>query len=187
MAEKKLTPKQEQFVAEYLIDLNATQAAIRAGYSAKTANEQGARLLANASVKEAVAKANQKRAEKTGITAERVLKEIERMAFYDPVDLIEIIRDALPDEIADGVELSDDGKVITGLRSARDIKFLPEDVRRAIVGWGYDRNQNFTLKLADKSKALDQLARHLSLYNDRLELSGIDALADRLARASKRQ
>jgi phage terminase small subunit len=115
-----------------------------------------------------------------------VLKEISRMAFYDPLDLIEIVREAMPDELRGGIELSDDGKVITGLRSAQDIKFLPEDVRRAIVGWGYDRNQNFTLKLADKSKALDQLARHLSLYNDKLEVTGVDALADRLARANKR-
>lgn len=186
-----MTPKQEQFVREYLIDLNATQAAIRCGYSAgkdnRNAQVQGDRLLSNAEVQQAIAKANQKRLATTEITAERVLKEISRMAFYDPLDLIEIIRDALPDEIADDVELSDDGKVITGLRNARDLKYLPEDVRRAVVGWGYDRNQNFTLKLADKSKALDQLARHLALYNDKLEVTGLDALADRLARASKRE
>ncbi len=182
-----MTPKQEQFVREYLIDLNATQAAIRCGYSAKTANREGARLLSNAVIAEAIAKANQKRLATTDITAERVLKEISRMAFYDPLDLIEVIREALPDEIADDVELSDDGKIVTGLRNARDLKYLPEDVRRAVVGWGYDRNQNFTLKLADKSKALDQLARHLALYNDKLEVTGLDALADRLARASKRE
>ena len=52
-----LTPKQEAFVAEYLIDLNATQAATRAGYSAKTANEQGSRLLANVNVSQAVQQA----------------------------------------------------------------------------------------------------------------------------------
>ncbi|MDX8492903.1 terminase small subunit [Mesorhizobium sp. VK22B] len=181
-----MTPKQERFVREYLIDLNATQAAIRCGYSAKTANREGARLLSNAVIKAAIDAAKIKRTDKLEISGERVLKEISRMAFYDPLDLIEIVRDALPDEIADDVRLSDDGKVIQGLRSAQDIKYLPEDVRRAIVGWGYDRNQNFTLKLADKSKALDQLARHLSLYNDKLEVTGLDALADRLARAAKR-
>lgn len=57
---------------------------------------------------------------------------------------------------------------------------MPKKLRRAIVGWGYDRNQNFTVKLADKSKALDQLARHLSLYNDKLEVTGLNALAERL-------
>lgn len=169
-----------------MIDLNATQAAIRCGSKAKRADQAGHEFLRNPEVQEAIANANQKRIATTEITAERVLKEISRMAFYDPLDLIEIIREALPDEIADDVQLSDDGKVITGLRNARDIKYLPEDVRRAVVGWGYDRNQNFTLKLADKSKALDQLARHLALYNDKLEVTGLDALADRLARASKR-
>lgn len=70
-----LTPKQEAFVREYLIDLNGTQAAIRAGYSAKTANEQAARLLAKANVAEAVSAAKAERAEKTGINAEWVLRE----------------------------------------------------------------------------------------------------------------
>lgn len=183
---RELTPKQQQFVVEYLVDLNATQAAIRCGYSEKTANREGSRLLSNVDIAAAVNVAMSKRSQRTELTADRVLLEIQRMAFYDPLSMIEVVRDALPDEIADDVELSDDGRVIHGLRSARDIKYLPEDVRRAIVGWGYDRNQNFTLKLADKSKALDQLARHLSLYNDKLEVTGVEALADRLARASKR-
>lgn len=71
-----LTHKQQAFVDEYLIDLNATQAAIRAGYSKKTANEQGARLLANVSVGAAVQKAMDKRSKKTEITAEYVLTTI---------------------------------------------------------------------------------------------------------------
>jgi phage terminase small subunit len=75
--ESKLTNKQAAFVNEYLIDLNATQAAMRAGYSAKTANEQGARLLTNVSVAEAVAKALTERAEKSSRTALDVLKDIQ--------------------------------------------------------------------------------------------------------------
>ena len=55
VAEKKLTPRQQRFCDEYLVDLNATQAAIRAGYSKKTANEQGSRLLTNVSVKDYIA------------------------------------------------------------------------------------------------------------------------------------
>lgn len=70
-----MTPKQEAFVREYLIDLNATQAATRAGYSPKTANEQGSRLLANASVAAAIAKAKAERAEKLDISALWVLQE----------------------------------------------------------------------------------------------------------------
>jgi phage terminase small subunit len=76
-----LTPRQQKFVEQYLVDLNATQAAIRAGYSARTANEQGARLLAKASVSRAIASAKEVRAKATGITAERVLLELEALAF----------------------------------------------------------------------------------------------------------
>ena len=67
-----MTRKQDRFVKEYLIDLNATQAAIRAGYSPKTANEQG--LLANVSVQEAIAKAMAERSKRTGISQDRVIQ-----------------------------------------------------------------------------------------------------------------
>ena len=70
------TPKQERFIQEYLIDLNATQAAIRAGYSEKTATEQGARLLTIVKVKEAIEAAKAQRAKQAKITAEQVLADI---------------------------------------------------------------------------------------------------------------
>lgn len=68
-----LTPKQERFVQEYLIDLNATQAAIRTGYSAKTANEQASRLLANVKIAAAVSEAMKARAEDIGIDQKMVI------------------------------------------------------------------------------------------------------------------
>ena len=71
MAGSSLTPRQERFVAEYLIDLNATQAAIRAGYSAKTAEVQGPRLLGNVRVAAAIADGQAKRAERNGLIVER--------------------------------------------------------------------------------------------------------------------
>ncbi len=179
---KPLTPRQARFVEEYLIDLNATQAAIRAGYSEATANREGSRLLSNADIAAIIATAMTKRSEKTDITAERVLREIAAMAFYDPGDLM-IDTEAGEDDPPAAVV---DGRVIYGLRGPADIKRLPGNLRRAIVGWGWDRNQNFTVKLADKSKALDQLARHLSLYNDKLEVTGLDGWADRVARAKAR-
>ncbi|WP_312594395.1 terminase small subunit [Comamonas terrigena] len=79
----ELTPKQERFVAEYLIDLNATQAAVRTGYSAKTAASQGARLLKQGGVARAVQAAQQARAVRTEITQDRVLQELARIAFFD--------------------------------------------------------------------------------------------------------
>lgn len=76
MAKGKLTPKQERFVAEYLIDLNATQAAIRAGYSEKTAEVQGPRLLGNVRVAEAIKAAQTARAERVNVTQDYVLAVI---------------------------------------------------------------------------------------------------------------
>ena len=74
--DKPLTAKQAAFVREYLIDLNATQAAIRAGYSAKTAQEQSSRLLSNAIIRENVQKAMDERSETVGLTAADVLRDI---------------------------------------------------------------------------------------------------------------
>lgn len=74
-----LTPKQQRFVEEYLIDLNATQAAIRAGYSERTANEQGSRLLANVSISEAISEAQSKRSERTEITQDYVLSNLRKV------------------------------------------------------------------------------------------------------------
>lgn len=174
-----LTAKQRRFIDEYLVDLNATQAAIRAGYSARTANEIGAENLAKPSIKSEVDAALAERSKSTGITAERVLAEIANMAFYDIADM------AIEIEGEEYEVHSSNGKLY-GLRGPTDIRTLPENVRRAIVGYGWDKAGNFTIKLADKSKALDQLARHLSLYNDKLEVTGLDALADRMERAVSR-
>lgn len=73
----RLTPRQQAFVNEYLVDLNATQAAIRAGYSQKTANEQGARLLANVSIQSFISEQIKKRNERTERTADDVLRDIQ--------------------------------------------------------------------------------------------------------------
>lgn len=74
--EKKLTPKQERFVEEYLVDLNASAAARRAGYSAKSANRIGPELLGKTCVREAIEKAKAKRVARTGITQDDVVKEL---------------------------------------------------------------------------------------------------------------
>jgi len=141
-----LTEKQSAFVSEYIIDLNAKQAAIRAGYSAKTAEVQGSVLLSNPKVKKAVQSAMEDRGVRTKITADRVLHEIERLAMFDPKDL-------------------------TRLTGPRDIENLPEEVRRAIVGWKWDKQGNFMVDLA-KEKALEMLGRHHGLFIDRKEITG---------------
>ena len=75
----KLTPKQQCFIEEYLIDLNAAQSAIRAGYSEKTAKQQASRLLTNVDVAAAIAKAKRERSEATKIDAEYVLRRLHQI------------------------------------------------------------------------------------------------------------
>ena len=146
-----LTPKQLAFCADYLVDLNATQAAIRAGYSAKTAASQGERLLRNVEIQAEIKRLMDERARRTEITGDRVLQELGSLAFFDPAALVE-----------------------AGIRGPADIAKLPEEVRRAIVGWSWDKAGNFTLKLSDKIRSLDLLGQHLGLWKSKLELTGRD-------------
>jgi len=80
MRSDKLTAKQREFINEYLVDLNATQAAIRAGYSPKTANRTAAKWLSKAVIQDAIQKAMNKRAERVEMTADNVLNELKGMA-----------------------------------------------------------------------------------------------------------
>jgi hypothetical protein len=75
-----MTPRQRRFVDEYLVDLNATQAAIRAGYSTHTAEQQGPRLLGNAEIAQAVGAAQQARSERVQITQDDVLRGLRHEA-----------------------------------------------------------------------------------------------------------
>lgn len=162
MAKGKLTPKQERFVAEYLIDLNATQAAIRAGYSEKTAGSQAHDLLKKPEIVAEIGKRQAKVADKLELSAERVLRELEYLAFYDPADVA-----MCTDENGEPVEI----------KGPRDIAKLPVHIRKAIVGWSWDRNNNFTLKFAPKQATLNMLGQHFKLWAG----EGDDALKQGLA------
>lgn len=154
----RLVPKRRLFVREYLIDLNATQAAIRAGYAEKAAQEQGARLLSFAMVKQAIEVGMAERAARTEITADRVLTELGKLAFLD-------IRKAFN---ADGsmkpLDQFDDetAAAIAGLEVYEELD--PDGV--VVLG------RVKKLKLSDKISALTLLARHLGMLNDKLTLKG---------------
>lgn len=144
-----LTPKQKRFVAEYLVDLNATAAAKRAGYSEKTACEQAARLLANVKVQTAVQEAKQARQERTEITQDMVLRETAKLAFFD-------IRKIF----------GKDGKPL-------NISELDADTAAALVGLDVqdiaDNDGDYVgfvkkYKMADKLKALELLGKHLGTW-----------------------
>lgn len=144
-----LTPKQARFVEEYLIDLNASQAAIRAGYSAKNANVEGARLLANASIAAAVAEAQQARSERTQITQDRVLKEYARLAFSDMRNLMAWD--------ASGLSLK------TSADLTEDVAACVAEVTQTVTKEG----GSMKLKVHDKKGALDSVAKHLGMFVER--------------------
>ncbi|MBB3928788.1 phage terminase small subunit [Sphingobium jiangsuense] len=159
-----MTPKQQRFVEEYLIDLNATQAAIRAGYSAKTASSQGERLLRNADIQKAVTEAKQARSEKTGIDAAWVLARLGHELTADLADLYDeqgalkpvhewplIWRQGLIAGVETDEERDDDGKVIAIVRK---------------------------VKLSDRVKRLELAGKHVDVqaFKDKIEQSGVMVL-----------
>ena len=144
-----LTPKQQRFVEEYLVDLNATQAAIRAGYSAQTAAEQASRLLTNINVAGAVAEAQADRSERTQITADNVLKELALIGFED---------------MGDYAQWGPDG--VTLLESS-DVNTRPvAEVKETHSKYG----TSVSFKLHDKVGALEKLGKHLGIFVDRSDV-----------------
>ena len=151
-----LTPKQSRFVEEYLLDLNGKQAAIRAGYSPKTAEVQGSRLLRNAKVQKALEAAVQARSRRTEVTADRVVAEFAKLAFAD-------MRDYWPKmgETVDLHRLDQDRTAAIG-----------EITIDEVVDAGGTLHRRTRLKLHDKKGALDSLARHLGMFVDRHAAEG---------------
>jgi len=150
-----LTPKQSRFVEEYLIDLNGKQAAVRAGYSAKSAEAQASRLLRNTAVQAALGEAMQARSQRTEVTADRVVAELAKLAFADMRDYW-----PRPGETIDLHRLDEDRTA-----AVEEIS-ISETVDRAGV-----LHRRTRLKLHDKKGALDSLARHLGMFVDRHEVS----------------
>lgn len=90
MIAAKLTAKQQRFCDEYLIDLNATQAAIRAGYSPGTAEQAASRLLTIVKVSDEIAREMAERSKRTGINQDRVVKELAKLAFVNIADVVDL-------------------------------------------------------------------------------------------------
>ena len=162
-----LNERQKRFCDEYMIDLNATQAAIRAGYSVKTANEQGARLLTNVSVQAEIQRLQAEISRRTGISQDRVIRELAKVAFLNPMNLV-----TAEGRIKESAS-QDDLSCIEG------VKYKRSD---SDTGFSEERE----IKIASKLKALELLGKHLGMFNDRLDLnmnqpiviSGGEALVD---------
>lgn len=175
MSEKKLTPKQEAFVREYLIDLNATQAAIRAGYSKRTASSIGEENLRKPEIREAVQAAKDERSTRTEITADRVLQELARIAFFDLRRLYRAdgslkLMSELDDEAAAVLQAVDVSETSTGGEEVP----LTITTRKA--------------KVPDKVAALALAMRHLGMLKDKVEHSGeigVRSLAERMRKRAQ--
>ena len=137
-----MTDKQKRFCEEYLIDLNATQAAIRAGYSEKTAKEIGCENLSKPNIAEYIQQLQQERSERTQITSDKVLVEVARLAFSNIANFVKVKGQAL--------------KVV-------DPALLPEDDSAAIASISQTAN-GITIKMHDKTANLDKLMRHLGMF-----------------------
>lgn len=156
----KLTKKNEVFCEEYLIDLNATQAAIRAGYSPNTAGSIGFELLKKPEIRARIDAEMAERSKRTGINADRVLRELGRIAFLNPRDVIdlntaEVKEDATADDLA----------VIAGVK----VKYVPhkdfDENGDPVIEQAIERE----VKMADKLKALELCGRHLGMFKDNPE------------------
>ena len=149
-----LTPKQALFVKEYLVDLNSTQAATRAGYSKKTANEQGCRLLANVNIQSAIRAETEKRSEKVGFSAENTLRELQNIVHFNVKNVFD-----------------DDGRL-------KSIKDLDDSVASAIASVEFstslegDGSRIIKLRPYDKTKAVDMAMKHFGLFEKDNEQQG---------------
>ena len=143
-----MTRRQKIFADEYLIDLNATQAAIRAGYSVESAGSLGSELLKKPEIRARVDKAMAERSKRTGINADRVLLELGKIAFVNAIDVINM-NDATIKDDAD----RDDTAAIASVK----VKVIPGET---------DDGVEREIRLADKLKALELCGKHLGMFKD---------------------
>lgn len=144
-----MTERQKRFVEEYLIDLNATQAAIRAGYSSRNADKIGHELLGKTRVSDAISKAMAERSKRTGINQDRVLLELARIGFAKITDVVD------PETAKIKTDASEDD-----LACIQSIKIKPNE-------FGTERE----VRLYDKKSALVDLGKHLGMFKDKIDLN----------------
>lgn len=151
--DKKLTPKQKRFVEEYLIDLNATQAAIRAGYSKKTAYSIGQQNLKKLEIQNAITAAREMLSQRTEITQDWVLKKLAAIATVPLTELCEWN--------PSGITLKDSND-------------LPPEaiacIKKITERMGADGNSSLSVEQYDKMRALELIGRHLGMFSDNVNV-----------------
>lgn len=161
-SEKPLTPKQQRFVEEYLIDLNGTRAAIRAGYSQKTAFIIAYENLNKPYIVAAIAKAQDERSKRVHITQDDVLKEIAKLGFSNMLDYMSV---------------NDSGLIFTDFsrltrETAAAIQELVIDEYVEKDGDDLHPIKKTRFKIADKRGALELLGKHLGMFADKVDFNG---------------
>jgi phage terminase small subunit len=169
---KELTPKQERFCQEYMKDLNGTKAAIRAGYSEKTANEQASRLLANVNVAQRVQVLKGEQIERVKVDSDEILRELMRLGYSDIRALYNengTIKHPTewPDDVARAVASVEVEELFEGSGENRE--------------WiGYTKK----VKFWPKDRGLDLLGKHKKLFTEKVEHSGKVTLEEIVAGSS---
>lgn len=148
----QLSEKQKRFAEEYLIDLNATQAAIRAGYSPRSAEQQGSRLLSHAKVRAYIDQRMAELSRRTGVNQERIIRELARIAFVDPTRVVNI-----DDATIRSSATEDDRAAIASIK----VKQIPTP-----EGTIVEREVRFH----DKNRALELLGKRFAMWVEKQEV-----------------
>lgn len=157
-----LTPKQRRFVAEYLLDLNATQAAIRAGYSRRSAYSIGGENLEKPVVAKAIEEAQAERAKRTGVSQDFVIEELKRLAGSDLRNYSTWDERGVhyfPSEEID----PDAARALSEVSATTEQRYLPNGQKLA-------KTTNVKLKTHDKKGSLELLGRHLGMFKDNVSV-----------------
>lgn len=181
---KALTRRQQCFVDEYLIDLNATRAAMRAGYSEKTAEQLGYQLLQKASVAHAIQESMDKRSQRTKITADKVLSELAKIGFSDIRKAVRWHSQATIaaiDSDEDMEALADEGALRFAVANQVELISsveIDDDTAASIAEISQSSTGALKVKLYDKRAALVDIGRHLGMFTDKIEHSGQIGMPD---------
>lgn len=159
-----LNDKQRTFCREYIVDLNATQAAIRAGYSKKAAAPTASRLLMNDKIQTEIKKLMDKRNERTDITADRVIHQLARIAFMDIKDFVEWGLE----ERNEIVDEDEDGRPIIEPIHREFVRLKDrEQIDGTLIQTIKMGKHGMIVEFPDRMKALEALAKHTGVYDDR--------------------
>lgn len=171
----KLTAKQQRFADEYIVDLNGTQAAIRAGYSEKTATVQAARLLTNVNVQHYIQKRKQERMERTEITQDMVLYELAAIAFSNASDYAAVVEKDATMQTDEGAIIplyDDDGNPVKYRTVEPTLTANLTDRQKRALSVIKKGRDGFEIKPYDKVRALELLGKHLGMWEDKVEIKG---------------